>query len=85
MSYNPNTSNDPGPIDSGFVGTTVRQILSIALSSTAMASYLNQNDAVAIASGAGALASLGWSLYSHWGMKKVPVAAIVLPPPTPKV
>ena len=54
------------------IANMVKQVLTLLLSSAGASAYVSGNDAVAIATGAGALASVGWSVYAHWNMKKVP-------------
>ena len=53
------------------IGNLVRQGLTLALGSVA-GSTMSSNQSVSIAAGAGALASVLWSIYAHWNMKKVP-------------
>ena len=59
------------------VGNLVRQGLTLLLSGTAASTYVSGSQGVAIAAGAGALASLVWSVIAHWNMKKVPETAMV--------
>ena len=54
------------------IGNAVRQVLTLLLSSASASSFVSGSQAVAIATGAGALASVLWSVYAHWNMKKVP-------------
>ena len=58
-------------MNSDEIGNLVRQGLTLALGSVA-GSTMTSNQSVAIAAGAGALASVLWSVYAHWNMKKVP-------------
>lgn len=58
-------------MNSDEIGNLVRQGLTLMLSSIA-GSTMSSNQSVAIAAGAGALASVLWSVYAHWNMKKVP-------------
>ena len=59
-------------MNSDEIGNLVRQGLTLALGSVA-GSTMSSNQSVSIAAGAGALASVLWSVYAHWNMKKVPV------------
>ncbi len=59
-------------------GSLVRQILTAVLSGGAADAYANNDQIAAIVSGAAALASVAWSIYSHYGMKKVPQGATVV-------
>ena len=59
-------------MNSDEIGNLVRQGLTLALGSVA-GSAMSSNQSVSIAAGAGALASVLWSVYAHWNMKKVPV------------
>ena len=59
-------------MNSDEIGNLVRQGLTLALGSVA-GSTMTSNQSVSIAAGAGALASVLWSIYAHWNMKKVPV------------
>ena len=58
-------------MNSDEIGNLVRQGLTLALGSVA-GSTMSSNQSVSIAAGAGALASVLWSIYAHWNMKKVP-------------
>ena len=58
-------------MNSDEIGNLVRQGLTLALGSIA-GSTMSSNQSVSIAAGAGALASVLWSVYAHWNMKKVP-------------
>ena len=60
------------------LGSLVRQILTAVLSTTAAASFVSNDQAVAIASGLGTLATVIWSIYAHWNQKKVPSDATVI-------
>ena len=64
-------------MNSDSVGSMVRQILTLLLSSAAASSYVSGDQAVAIASGAAALVSVAWSWYAHYGMRKVPEKAVI--------
>lgn len=59
------------------VGAMVRQLVTMLGSSAAVTSYVSGNQLVAIASGAAALASVGWTLYTNWNQRKVHETAIV--------
>ena len=59
-------------MNSDEIGNLVRQGLTLALGSIA-GSTMTTSQGVSIAAGAGALASVLWSVYAHWNMKKVPV------------
>ena len=61
------------------IGSLVRQILTMVLSSASATAFVSSNQATAIAAGLGALASVAWSIYAHWGKKKVSEKAVVLP------
>ncbi len=58
-------------MNSDEIGNLVRQGLTLALGSIA-GSTMTTSQSVSIAAGAGALASVLWSVYAHWNMKKVP-------------
>jgi hypothetical protein len=59
-------------MNSDEVGNGVRQLATLLLSGGSMAAYVSNSQGVAIAAGVGALASVLWSIYAHWGMVKVP-------------
>lgn len=59
-------------------GNMVRQILTLVLSGTMGSAYVSGTQAVAIATGVGAVASVIWSIAAHWNMKKVPETAKVI-------
>lgn len=65
-------------MNSDAIGSLVRQVLTLVLSSGGMAAYVNGSQATAIAAGAAALVSVLWSIVAHWGMKKVPAGATVI-------
>jgi hypothetical protein len=50
----------------------VRQVLTGILTSSTAAAYLSGDQAVAVAGAIATLANVGWSIYSHHGMVKVP-------------
>ena len=58
-------------MNSDEIGNLVRQGLTLALGSIA-GSTMTTSQGVSIAAGAGALASVLWSVYAHWNMKKIP-------------
>jgi len=64
-------------MNSDSVASMVRQILTLLLSSAAASSYVSGDQAVAIAGGAAALVSVAWSVWAHYGMRKVPEKAVV--------
>ena len=53
------------------IGSLVRQVLTAVLSTTTAATYVSHDQTVALAAGAATLASIAWSVYAHWDMKKV--------------
>jgi hypothetical protein len=57
------------------IGNIVRQLCTFFLSGSAAAAYVSGSQATAIAGGLAAIASVGWSIYAHWNMKKVPETA----------
>ena len=59
-------------MNSDEVGNIVRQIATAMLSGSAASAYVSSDQSVAIAAGLAALASVLYSVYAHWGMKKVP-------------
>ena len=64
-------------MNSDSVASMVRQILTLLLSSGAASAYVTGDQAVAIASGAAALVSVAWSIWAHYGMRKIPETAVV--------
>jgi hypothetical protein len=64
-------------MNSDAVASMVRQVLTLLLSSAAASTYVSGDQAVAIATGAAALVSVLWSVWSHYGMRKVPEKSIV--------
>lgn len=64
-------------MNSDSVASMVRQILTLLLSSTAASAYVSGDQAVAIAGGGAALVSVAWSVWSHYGMRKVPSRSVV--------
>lgn len=58
-------------MNSDEVGNAVRQVATFVLSSGSAAAYVSNSQGIAIAAGLGALGSVLWSIYAHWGMKKV--------------
>ena len=68
-------------MNSDSVASMVRQVLTLLLSSSAASAYVSGNQAVAIAGGAAALVSVAWSVWAHWGLKKVPQNAVVVTAP----
>jgi hypothetical protein len=60
------------------IGSVVRQVITLVLSSAAASAYVNNSQAVAIAAGLGAMASVVWSIFAHWNLKKVPENAKVI-------
>lgn len=58
-------------MNSDEIGNLVRQGLTLVLGSISGAT-ISSSQGVAIATGAGALASVLWSVYAHWNMRKVP-------------
>jgi hypothetical protein len=60
-------------MNSDEIGSFVRKLMLIGL--TALATRLHMSDTtwvVAAATDLADLTVLGWGVYSHWGMKKVP-------------
>ena len=55
----------------------VRQFLMMTLSSGAVATYVSGAQATSIAAGLGALATVGWTVYSNWNKRKVHETAVV--------
>ena len=56
------------------IGSLVRQILTALLTSAAAAAYLDNQQAIAVATAVGTLVSIGWSIWAHWNMDKVPAS-----------
>ena len=65
-------------MNSDEVGSAVRQVATLLLSSASAGAFVSNSQGVAIAAGLGAIASVLWSVYAHWGMKKVPQTATVI-------
>jgi uncharacterized membrane protein YebE (DUF533 family) len=65
-------------MNSDEIGSLVRQVATFALSSFAGGAYMSGSQATAIVGGLAAAASVGYSIYAHWNMKKVPEAATVV-------
>ena len=63
-------------MNSDEVGNAVRQVATLVLSSAAASAYVSNSQAVAIAAGLAAVASVLWSIYAHWGMVKTPDPAV---------
>lgn len=61
-------------------GLMVRLLL-MGLSPLAVQLHLDQNTTSAIATDIADLVVLGYSVYRHWNMKKVPETATVIPNP----
>lgn len=59
------------------IGAIVRQFLMMALSSGAATAYVSGAQAASIAAGLGALATVGWTVYSNWNQRKVHETAVV--------
>ena len=59
-------------MNSDEIGNLVRQGLTLAIGSIAGSTMTTSSETYSIAAGAGALASVLWSVYAHWNMKKVP-------------
>jgi hypothetical protein len=55
----------------------VRSVLNTALTTGAAAAYVNGQQAAAIASGAGALVMIAWSVYAKWNQRLVPEKSVV--------
>ena len=68
-------------MNSEAVGSLIRKILISVLSALAAKYHLDNNTAVAIATDLADLAVIGWGVWAHWGMKKVPETATVIPDP----
>lgn len=59
------------------IGAIVRQFLMMVLSSGAVTAYVSGAQAASIAAGLGALATVGWTIYSNWNQRKVHETAVV--------
>lgn len=55
----------------------VTHLVTLGLGSAASAGYVSGSDATTIGGAIGALAGVGYGVYLHWNMKKVPEHAIV--------
>lgn len=64
-------------MNSDFWAAFVKQFLMAFFSSAAATAYISNSQAVAISSGAGALVTLGYTLWAHYNMRKVAATAIV--------
>lgn len=64
-------------MNSDEVSALVRQGITLIGSSGAVATYVSGNQLAAIASGAAALVSVGWTLYANWNQRKVHETAVV--------
>lgn len=60
-----------------FWSSTIRSIVLSLLSSGAAAAYVNNDQAVAIATGAAAIVTAAYGWYVHYGMRKVEETAVV--------
>jgi|SRR6185312_6106429 len=55
----------------------LRQVITALLTSGAASAYVSGDQAVAIAAGIVAAINVLWSVYAHYGMRKVPERAVV--------
>ena len=63
-------------MNSDEIGNMVRQLLTLVLSGAAASTYVSHDQGIAIAAGAGACASVIWSIAAHWGKVKVPASTV---------
>jgi len=59
------------------ISALVRQVLNTLLTTGAAAAYVNGAQATAIASGAGAIACIAWTVYANWNSRKVNEKSVV--------
>jgi uncharacterized membrane protein YfcA len=68
-------------MNSDEIQSLVTKLVVMILSSMSGAAAMNNSQATAIATGAGAVAAVLFGVYQHWNMKKVPEKAVVVLPP----
>lgn len=62
------------------IESLIVKMLLMGLSPLAVQLHLDQNTTAAIATDVADLLVLGFGVYQHWNMKKVPETATVIPP-----